>query len=72
MDPISSRAGPGAVGSAEPKPVLRTKLTPPGAQPGALARAELVARLDAEMLPGRLGLVVTPAGWGKSALLASW
>ncbi|MDT7675247.1 MAG: hypothetical protein QOD82_3149 [Pseudonocardiales bacterium] len=52
--------------------MLRTKLTPPGAQPGALARAELVARLDAEMLPGRLGLVVAPAGWGKSALLASW
>jgi hypothetical protein len=25
-----------------------------------------------EMLPGRLGLVVAPAGWGKSALLASW
>jgi ATP/maltotriose-dependent transcriptional regulator MalT len=46
--------------------VLRTKLTPPGAQPGALARAELEARLDAEMLPGRLGLVVAPAGWGKS------
>jgi LuxR family maltose regulon positive regulatory protein len=52
--------------------VLRTKLTPPGPQPDALARAEMVARLDAEMLPGRLGLVVAPAGWGKSALLASW
>jgi LuxR family maltose regulon positive regulatory protein len=32
----------------------------------------LVARLNAAMTPGRLGLVVAPAGWGKSSLLASW
>jgi hypothetical protein len=54
MDPTPSRGGRGAGGSAEPKPVLRTKLTPPGIRPGALARAGLVARLNAAMTPGRL------------------
>ncbi|MCU1663881.1 MAG: transcriptional regulator [Pseudonocardia sp.] len=52
--------------------VLRTKLTPPRAHAGGLERAQLVARLNAEMAPGRVGLVVAPAGWGKSALLGSW
>jgi LuxR family maltose regulon positive regulatory protein len=52
--------------------VLRTKLTPPRAHAGGLERAQLVARLNAEMAPGRVGLVVAPAGCGKSALLGSW
>jgi LuxR family maltose regulon positive regulatory protein len=52
--------------------VLRTKLTPPRAQPRGLERAQLVARLNAELAPGRVGLVVAPAGWGKSGLLGSW
>ena len=63
---------PGAAVPAELTRVLRTKLTPPRAQPGALARARLVARMNAELVPGGLGLVIAPAGWGKSTLLGSW
>ncbi|WP_214371205.1 hypothetical protein [Pseudonocardia sp. H11422] len=52
--------------------MLRTKLTPPRVQSGGLERVRLVAWLNAEMAPGWLGLVVAPAGWGKSTLLGSW
>lgn len=54
--------------SAEP---LVTKLAPPAVPCMLLARPRLLTQLDA--IPGqRLGLVVAPAGFGKSVVLAQW
>jgi LuxR family maltose regulon positive regulatory protein len=51
--------------------VLATKLHPPTARPGFVARARLVDRLT-EGLASELTLVCAPAGFGKTALLADW
>jgi LuxR family transcriptional regulator, maltose regulon positive regulatory protein len=51
--------------------LLATKVNIPGTRPDRLARARLVQRLDESM--GRaLVLVCTPAGFGKTTLLADW
>jgi LuxR family transcriptional regulator, maltose regulon positive regulatory protein len=51
--------------------LLATKLHLPRPQPGIVARPRLLARLTEEM--GReLILVCTPAGFGKTTLLAEW
>jgi LuxR family maltose regulon positive regulatory protein len=51
--------------------LLATKLHVPGPRPGLVPRARLLARLDASI--GReLVLVCTPAGFGKTTLLAEW
>jgi LuxR family maltose regulon positive regulatory protein len=51
--------------------VLATKITIPRTRPDRLARSQLLARLNEEL--GRaLVLVCTPAGFGKTTLLADW
>src|SRR5690348_1551631 len=52
-------------------PLLLTKLEPPQVRPGHVQRSGLVRRLDSGR-PRRLDLVVAPAGWGKTTLLAEW
>ena len=49
--------------------VAATKLTVPRARRPLVPRPELTARLDADY---RLALVSAPAGYGKTAMLASW
>ena len=54
-----------------PVPLLRTKLRRPPVAPDVVRREALHARLDAVLqLP--LGLVVAPAGYGKSTLVSHW
>jgi len=51
--------------------LLATKVTIPRTRPDRLARSQLLARLNEEL--GRaLVLVCTPAGFGKTTLLADW
>jgi LuxR family maltose regulon positive regulatory protein len=51
--------------------LLLTKLAPPPARPDCVKRRRLFERLDAS-IAGRLTLVSTPAGFGKTTLLSSW
>ncbi len=51
-------------------PLLRTKLRPPFIRPGLVARPRLQAALAAG-LAGPLTLVVAPAGFGKTTLVAA-
>src|SRR5215213_2289980 len=51
--------------------ILRTKITPPALRPGLVARPALVAQLrTAAAHP--LTLLIAPAGFGKTTLLAEW
>jgi len=52
-------------------PLLRTKLQLPALRSGLVERPGLIARLSAG-LEGRLTLVSTPAGFGKTTLVAAW
>ena len=61
-DPAGADVGPRTV-------VAATKLTIPRSRRPLMARPELAARLDADY---RLALVSAPAGYGKTAILASW
>ncbi len=64
----SETAGPDAF---EPVGLLATKLDVPRPRPGYLRRHRLLELLDAAA-PGSVVLVCTPAGYGKSSLLAEW
>lgn len=72
--------GDGMVGSArvssagavlERDDLLSTKLTVPGVRPDRLARSRLSEALS-EAMARELVLVCTPAGFGKTTLLADW
>jgi LuxR family transcriptional regulator, maltose regulon positive regulatory protein len=52
-------------------PLLAGKTAAPLLPPGTVTRARLLGRLD-EHGAGRLSVVVAPAGWGKTTLLAEW
>lgn len=52
-------------------PLLRTKLRRPPVAPDVVRREELHERLDA-VLQRPLGLVVAPAGYGKTTLVSHW
>jgi LuxR family transcriptional regulator, maltose regulon positive regulatory protein len=52
-------------------PLVLTKLRAPSARPRVVPRSRLVARLTPETGMG-LVLVVAPAGYGKTTLLAEW
>jgi LuxR family maltose regulon positive regulatory protein len=52
-------------------PLLRSKLIPPGPRPACVARAGPRRLLD-EGSAGRLTLVDSPPGWGKTTLVAEW
>ena len=51
--------------------LIRAKFEPPKQDVRLVTRSFLFDRLDA-CLPKRLGLVLAPAGFGKSSLLAQW
>jgi LuxR family maltose regulon positive regulatory protein len=51
--------------------LLAGKLATPLLQPGIVRRQRLLQMLD-EGSTRRLGLVIAPAGWGKSTLLTEW
>ena len=51
--------------------LVESKLHPPPARPGIVARAGLVERLLASDTVPVVG-VVAPAGYGKTTLLAQW
>ena len=51
------------------RPMLAGKLAPSWTRPTAVARPRLLARLDE---PTPVAVVVAPAGWGKTTLLAQW
>ena len=55
----------------EPRPLLVNKIAAPPLQPGIVTRSRLLARLD-ESVAKPLSVVVAPAGWGKTSLLAEW
>ena len=57
--------------SHERDPLLATKLHLPRPRPGLVARPRLLARLN-EGMGQELVLVCTPAGFGKTTLLAEW
>src|SRR5579884_948772 len=53
------------------QPILATKITTPRLQRGLIGRPSLRERLDAAArFP--LALIVAPAGFGKTTLLAAW
>ncbi|MGH9380800.1 MAG: LuxR C-terminal-related transcriptional regulator [Thermoanaerobaculia bacterium] len=58
-------------GEIELPGVLTTKLRVPRVRPDHIGRARLVERLDEDVAQG-LALVCTPAGWGKTTLVADW
>jgi LuxR family maltose regulon positive regulatory protein len=58
---------PGAI----PDGLLRTKLAPPRLHTAYVPRTSLLARID-EGLARKLTLISTPAGFGKTTLLAEW
>ena len=51
--------------------LLATKLYMPGPRPGLLSAPGLAQRLDEGVLHG-IVLVIAPAGYGKTVLLAEW
>jgi LuxR family maltose regulon positive regulatory protein len=53
--------------------LLQTKLFIPLLRPNLITRPHLIARLDQGLHPGhKLTLISTPAGFGKTALIAEW
>ncbi|MCV2491950.1 LuxR C-terminal-related transcriptional regulator [Geodermatophilus sp. YIM 151500] len=58
-------------GAAADGPVIATKLFVPALGTRAIERPRLYSRL-ARALDARLTVVVAPAGWGKSTLVAQW
>jgi LuxR family maltose regulon positive regulatory protein len=56
---------------AREAPIISTKVAVPHVRPDALPRPRLLRVLD-EAASRRLTLVVAPAGFGKTTLLASW
>src|SRR3954449_44510 len=60
---------PGEAAPAEP--VIATKLFVPALGARAVHRPRLRGRVE-RALGARLTLVVAPAGWGKSTLVAQW
>jgi LuxR family maltose regulon positive regulatory protein len=64
----------GAAATAEPRwslPLVRTKLAPPRPPPGRVERRALLAR-SAELASCAACVVIAPAGFGKTTLLAQW
>jgi LuxR family transcriptional regulator, maltose regulon positive regulatory protein len=70
-DVVGSRASRGDRLPGERAELLATKVAIPRVRAGSLVRARLLAALD-EALGRDLTLVCTPAGFGKTTLLAHW
>src|SRR5215207_7074062 len=71
MEPPRMRPPPHADAAAQRDVLLATKLHVPQPRPGFLPRPRLLQRL-AEATARELVLVCTPAGFGKTSLLADW
>ena len=67
----SRTSSPDQAAAGEGDELLATKLSLPHTRPDRLARSRLVQRLD-EGMARQLILVCTPAGFGKTTLLAEW
>jgi LuxR family maltose regulon positive regulatory protein len=52
------------------RPLLAGKLVPPWTRPTAVTRQRLLTRLNQAATP--LTVIVAPAGWGKTTVLAQW
>jgi LuxR family maltose regulon positive regulatory protein len=61
---------PSAAPSGLAHPLVNGKLLVPPVRPGTVGRGRLTALLDDDSR--RLAVVVAPAGWGKTTLLADW
>jgi ATP/maltotriose-dependent transcriptional regulator MalT len=68
---VESRASQGERPPVEREELLATKVAIPRVRTGCLVRPRLLAALD-EALARELILVCTPAGFGKTTLLAGW
>ena len=68
---VQSRSARSDGGRFDPFDVVESKLTVPAPEPGAVSRTALVNRLRAAGAFPTV-LVVAPAGYGKSTLLAQW
>jgi LuxR family transcriptional regulator, maltose regulon positive regulatory protein len=66
-----ARATPAAASAAEGDLLVATKLHRPRPRPGLVVRPRLAERLD-QGIEGELVLVSTPAGFGKTTLVAHW
>ena len=65
------RRPPAEQSGRQRRPLLAGKTAAPLLPPGTVTRARLLGRLD-EHGAGPLSVVVAPAGWGKTTLLAEW
>src|SRR6478672_3294949 len=67
-------AGPAAASHPSPPPfaVFASKVRPPAAGSGTIARTPLLNRLRTQSTAVRLVTVVAPPGYGKTTLLAQW
>jgi hypothetical protein len=67
-------AGPAAASHPSPPPfaVFASKVKPPAAGSGTIARTPLLNRLRTQSTAVRLVTVVAPPGYGKTTLLAQW
>jgi ATP/maltotriose-dependent transcriptional regulator MalT len=70
-DLVGSRIPRGESLSGERQELLATKVAIPRVRAGSLVRSRLLAALN-EALGRELALVCTPAGFGKTSLLAEW
>jgi LuxR family transcriptional regulator, maltose regulon positive regulatory protein len=68
---VESSQPPQSDQGRQPRPLLVSKITAPLLRPGTVTRNRLLERLD-EDGARRLSVVVAPAGWGKTTLLAAW
>ncbi len=71
MTELSAAAASSHAVASERDALLATKLYVPGSRPGLVPRPRLTGQLD-EGLERGLVLVCTPAGYGKTVLLAEW
>jgi LuxR family maltose regulon positive regulatory protein len=67
----SRTSSPGLAATRERDELLATKVSIPRTRPDRLARSQLLQRLN-EGMARQLTLVSTPAGFGKTTLLADW
>ena len=68
----SRTSSPDQAATRERDELLATKFNIPRTRPDLLGRSRLIQRLDQGMARELMVLVCTPAGFGKTTLLADW